>query len=248
MKAVVLQPMYLPWMGYFGMIDQADTFVFYDDVQFSRDSWQQRNKIKVPESSGGTKWLKVPVVENFGQEIQEVRINNSQDWSTEHWSLLKQAYGSDPIPFGPDEAAYFNEYRDLFNYIYTNNWDYLRELNIELIKKITDKLNLSKPEYIFSSELNTDGSGTKKLINVLDCIGADEYISGPGAKDYLDTNKMCKNNIELYWHDFTHPEYQQLYNGFISHLSIVDVMFNVGHKTTELIRRAESDALVKEND
>lgn len=246
MKAVVLQPMYLPWMGYFGMIDQADVFVFYDDVQFVRDSWQQRNRVKVPEASGETEWLKVPVINDFGQDIQSVEIDDGDSWRTEHWSTLKKVYGSDAVPYGKATAEYFDEYSNIFETIYEQEWDYLSELNVAIVRKITEILDISKPLFCFSSELGIDGNGTEKLINTLKAVEADQYISGPGAKDYLEINAFEEADISLYWHEFDHPEYNQIYGEFVSHLSIVDALFNAGNQTTTLIRDGESDALVRE--
>jgi hypothetical protein len=246
MRVVVLQPMYLPWMGYFGMIDQSDSFVFYDDAQFSRDSWQQRNRVKVPNSSGKTKWIKIPVIENFGQDIQSVQIDNDRDWRSEHWSILNEAYGPEPIPYGTQESDYFPEYKGIFQQMYGLKWEYLCKLNIEIIQKIVKLLGLSEPEFHFSSELDVKGSETDKLINILQRMGADEYISGPGAKDYLEIDRFEEEGINLYWHEFDHPKYEQLYGEFVSHLSIIDVLFNVGPQTTALIREGEADALVRE--
>lgn len=246
MKAVVLQPMYLPWMGYFGMIHQADTFVFYDDVQFSRDSWQQRNRVKIPESSGRTKWLKVPIIKDFGQDIKSVQIDNENDWRQNHWSILEEAYGPEPIPYGKTEAEHFKDYKHILKDIYDQEWKYIYELNIQIIRKITNVLDISKPSFYLSSNLDANGDGTNKLINVLQSVDADEYISGPGAKDYLKVSLFDNNDIKLYWHKFNHPKYKQLYGEFKSDLSIIDALFNTGDKTASLIREGESDALVRE--
>lgn len=246
MKAVVLQPMYLPWMGYFGMIEQADVFVFYDDVQFNRDSWQQRNRIKVPKESGRTEWLKVPVVKNFGQEIQAVEIKQNKEWKKDHLCIIKSAYGPEPVPYGTNSAAYFDDYIPMFEDIYSQDWKSLRDLNVHLIQEITNKLSISDADFYFSSDFNIGSSGTDKLIKTLRYIDADAYISGPGAKDYLNIDQFVENGISLYWHEFDHPEYDQLYGEFKSHLSIIDALFNVGEKTTSLIRAGEENALVNE--
>jgi hypothetical protein len=246
MKAVVLQPMYLPWMGYFGMIDQADVFVFYDDVQFSRDSWQQRNQIKVPEASGQTKWLKVPIVENFGQDIESVQIKKDQKWQQEHISTIRSAYGTKKIPYGTESAAFFDNYIDLFENTYNKKWESLRDLNVQLIQSISKILGMDDVRFRFSSDFDIESSGTDKLIETLQQINADEYISGPGAEDYLDVNQFVENGISLYWHEFSHPKYNQLYGEFVSHLSVIDSLFNVGEETASLIRTAEENALVQE--
>ena len=245
MKAVVLQPMYLPWMGYFGMIDQADVFVFYDDVQFSRGSWQQRNRIKIPEDSGQTKWLKVPVVEDFGQDIDSVQIKQGEGWEQEHLSIINSAYGPERVPYGTERATYFDDYIGVFDKIYNTNWKSLRDLNVYIIQHISKELSITDTEFYFSSDFDIDGNGTNKLIKTLQYIDADEYISGPGAKDYLDIDQFAENEISLYWHEFDHPQYDQLYGDFVSHLSIIDALFNNGEKTKSLIRSGEESALVQ---
>ena len=244
MKAVVLQPMYLPWMGYFGMMDQADVFVFYDDVQFNKDSWQQRNRIKVPTESGETKWLKVPIIEDFGQNIESVQIDQSQEWRQTHLSTIKSAYGSDPVPYGSDSAPFFEDYIGLLESTYDKNWESLRDLNVHLIREIAEALGITSAKFQLSSDLDIAGSGTEKLINTLQQIGANEYISGPGAKDYLDVDMFVEKGISLFWHEFDHPEYSQLYGEFVSHLSVIDILFHMGEESSELIRKAEENALV----
>lgn len=246
MKAVVLQPMYLPWMGYFGMIDQADVFVFYDDVQFNRDSWQQRNHIKIPEDSGQTEWLKVPVIENFGQDIKSVQIDQDREWEQKHLSTIKSAYGSKPTPYGATSASFYGEYIHVFEDFYDNDWESLLSLDTHLIKKISGILDITDVEFYFSSDFDIGGSGTNKLINTLKYVNADEYISGPGAKEYLEINQFVENGISLYWHEFDHPTYNQLYGDFVSHLSVIDALFNLGKETASVIRTGEKNALVQE--
>jgi hypothetical protein len=244
MKVVVLQPMYLPWMGYFGMVHQADKFIFYDDVQFRRDSWHNRNKIRVPDSDGGSKWLKVPVEKDFGQKINEVKIDNSRKWKEEHLRSIREAYGPKSVPYGNKEAPYFDKYNERLENIYDRDWDKLPNLTVSLIKEIADILGVDS-EFHLASDIESKGSGTEKLIRVLNEVGADEYISGPGAKDYLDIEQFKQNNIGLYWHEFDHPEYNQVYSDFKSHMSVIDLIFNEGTKAKDIITEAERNSLEK---
>ena len=200
MRVAVLQPTYLPWMGYFGMMNEADTFVFYDDVQFSVQSWQQRNKIKTAQ---GWIWLTVPVVRQFGSRINDTRINNSTNWNKKHWESIRQSYG---------KAPFFEKYAPIFEEVYENRWEYLADLNVALIKKITKILGL-KTKFIVSSELDSEGAKTERLLDILEKIGADEYVSGPGAKDYIEVNAFKENNIKLYWYEYQHPVYPQIRGG-----------------------------------
>lgn len=230
MRVVVLQPTYLPWMGYFGMIDVADTFVFYDDVQFSVQSWQQRNKIK---TSQGWIWLTVPIVRQFGSRINDTKINNSTNWNKKHWESIKQNYSKAPL---------FRKYAPIFEEVYENEWEYLADLNITLIKKITKILG-SKTKFITSSELNIEGVKTERLLNTLKKIEANEYISSPGAKDYIEIDKFKEKDIKLFWYEYQHPVYPQIRGEFMPYLSVIDLLFNTGDEAIRYIREGSKNAL-----
>jgi len=234
MNSVIVQPMYLPWVGYFGMIDVADVFVFFDDVQFVERSWQRRNKMKLP--NGKWMWLSVPVKKNFGQKIDEVLINDDLRWRESHWTSIRSAY---------TKAPFFEAYRPFFEEVYTKNWEYLVELNIDLISKISGLLGIHKARFVRSSEFNVGGKKTDRLINIVEAVGADAYISGPAAKSYIEIEKFRGENIDLYWFEFNHPTYTQLYGGFIPHLSVIDLMFNVGPDSLSVIRKGAEGALKK---
>ncbi|HIP90469.1 MAG TPA: hypothetical protein EYH22_02865 [Candidatus Nanopusillus sp.] len=235
MRVVILQPMYLPWIGYFGLIDIADVFVFYDDVQFVGSSWQQRNRIKI--SNGSWIWLTVPVIKKFGQKINEVKINNNKNWAKKHWKSIFYAY---------TRAPYFKDYANVFEKFYKRRWEYIVDLNVTIIKEICKLLGLDSTKFIFSSQLNVEGKKTDRLINILNKIGADEYISGPGAKAYIEPEKFKKAGIKLYWFEFNHPVYPQLYGEFIPYLSIIDLLFNMGDRSLEVIREGEKNALKRD--
>ena len=235
MKAVILQPTYLPWMGYFGLIDIADVFVFYDDVQFVGRSWFQRNRIKV--SKGKWIWLTVHVIKKYKQKINEVKINNDANWSEKHWKSITFAY---------NKAPYFKDYVDIFKKLYEKEWKYLVDLNVTIIKEICKLLGIDHTKFIFSSSLKVEGKKTDRLINILKKIGADEYISGPEAKVYIEPEKLKKAGIKLYWFEFNHLVYPQLYGDFIPYLSVIDLLFNVGGKSLEVIRQGEKGTLIKD--
>lgn len=233
MRAVVLQPTYLPWMGYFGMIDTADIFVFYDDVQFSVQSWQQRNRIK--STTGDWIWLSVPVIRNFGQNINEVQINNTSNWRKKHWTSIYQSYA---------RAPYFKDYEEQLAKIYQQEWEYLCDLNICIIKKLCELLGIDMPKFIKSSELkDITGEKTDRLLLILRKIGADEYISGPGARDYIEAGKFKEKGRKLYWYEYQHPVYPQIRGEFIPYLSAIDLLFNTGDEAIRYIREGSKDAL-----
>jgi hypothetical protein len=221
-------------MGYFGMIDCADVFVFYDDVQFVERSWQRRNRVKLP--NGKVTWLSVPVKSKFGQKINEVKISSSPDWKRKHWQTLKHAYGRAPS---------FREFETMFEEIYATTWEWLSDLNVTLTKRISERLGIRTTKFVSSSQLNISGQKTDRLIGVLKAIGANEYVSGPAANSYIEIEKFREERIELYWYEFDHPTYPQVHGEFLSHLSVVDLMFNVGDKALGTIRAGGEKALKK---
>lgn len=233
-RVVVLQPMYLPWMGYFGLIEQADVFVYYDDVQFVRRSWQRRNRIKIPD--GDFTWLTVTVEKDFGQAINEVTLKDD-GWRDSHWKSISHSYSSTP---------YFDEYADDIRPVYDQPWDRLVDLDVELIERLCTAFGITDTEFRYASELDADGTKTDRLVNVLEAVGGDEYVSGPGAREYLDPSKFAAADIDLYWHEFEHPEYDQTHGEFVSHLSAVDLLFHLGPEAGDVIRDAESNALVRD--
>lgn len=245
MKMVILQPMYIPWMGYFGMMQQADIFIFHDDIEFVRQSWQRRNQIKVPENNGGSKWLSVPIEKDQGQNINEVRINNNIDWQDDHWAEIKSAYSEEAVPYGGEHAEYFEDYANVIREIYQKDWEYLSNLTTTTVEILAEQIGVGDLEIRSTSEMDVSGDKTDRVINILNTVGADEYISGPGAKDYLDVDSFRANGISLYWHEFTHPEYPQPYGEFQSHMSAIDFLFNVGPDSERMLREAETGSLVE---
>ena len=224
MRVTIHQPNYIPWIGYFDKMAKSDIFVFFDDVQFPRGKeFANRNRIKTPQ---GPLWLTVPV-KNKGSllKINEIEINNDIDWNIKHWKTIKTFYANSP---------FFQEYEQKFENIILNKWTKLCDLNVELIKLIVSILEIDT-KLVFSSEINADGGGVEKIINILNSLGADEYLTthGPGAQRYLDEEIFRKNKIKILFHDFKSPVYPQLFGEFIPNLSICDLLFNVGPSAKE---------------
>lgn len=226
MKAVINQPTYIPWMGYFAMIDVADIFVFYDDVQFEAQSWQQRNRIK---TGNGIQTLTIPIKRSFGQKINEVQINTDIVWRKNHWRSIEQAYS---------KAPFWNPYGHYVEEMYQIYFLRLCDLTIYSIRWLSELLDVAQPRFIKSSELQgITGQKTDRVLSVLKKVGADEYISGPAAKAYLDEDKFKKAGIKLTWFEYEHPVYPQIRREFVSHLSVLDLLFNTGGEAIEFIRR-----------
>ncbi len=222
----VMQPTYLPWMGYFDLIDQADIFVLYDDVDFSKQSWQQRNRIK---TSSGVQWLTVPVLSKgkSGQRICDVEINPRSNDLVKHVKTIQQAYS---------KAAFQKTYMDELSALLSGTYVFLAELNIVLIQWFCDKLGIKTP-LMRSSELNLEGARVERLIHLCRAVHGTRYLSTPGSKVYIDENNLFEpNRIDLVYHRFTHPVYRQLHGEFVPYLSVLDLLLNEGELSLAIIR------------
>jgi len=211
------QPNYIPYYGYFHKIRQCDVFVFLDNVKYTKNGFINRNRIKTPKN---VSWLTVPVQGEglINTEIREVKISNATDWQERHWNTLKFNYG---------KAKHFSEYQESFKEVYNKKWIYLADLNKFLVKEICSLLVI-KGEFIDASGLNVSGNKTDLIINICDALGADTYLSGQGAKGYLEEDKFRLHGIDLRYQKFEHPIYKQLFGEFTPNLSIIDMMFNEG--------------------
>jgi len=226
MKIAIMQPTYLPWMGYFALMDQCDVFVFLDSVQFEKRSWQQRNKIKTPR---GDLILSVPVISKgrFDQEIREVEIDTSKGFQEDHLKAIKYNYS---------KTKYFKQFISDLESIFLKKHRFLVDLNIELILWIKNVLNIQS-QIFRSSNLAVSGQKGELLVNICKNLGAEHYISPQGAKVYIEgTNIFQTNNVELSYQEFQHPVYVQLFDGFLPYLSVIDLLFNEGEKSLGVIR------------
>lgn len=222
-KNAIIQSSYLPWKGYFDIINDVDIFVFLDDVQFTTRDWRTRNKIKTP---GGIKWISVPVINGIDRMINEVKIDYSQDWREKHKKTIHHSYAA---------SEYYNTYKDDILGIYKNKYETISELNISVIKKISALLGI-ETDFVSSKDLKTSGKKDDKLIEICQKIGADYYLSGPSAKDYIVESKFEEAGIRLEYKDYSgYPEYPQLWGEFDHYVSIIDLIFNCGEKTSYYI-------------
>ncbi|MBN2600717.1 MAG: WbqC family protein [Candidatus Marinimicrobia bacterium] len=227
MICAIHQPQTFPWLGYIAKIIQSDIFVILENVQFKKNEWQNRNRIK---TVAGTQWLTVPVIHKFGQYINEVQINSSSNWQHKHIQALKTNYG---------KAKYYSNLMPEIEQLYSQDWLNLAEFNLAGIRWILEKLTICTP-VIVASEIgelknNPDISPDDRLILITKLMQADTYLSGAGGHDYLKTDLFPKNNLQLKFQIFEHPEYQQLHGDFISHLSALDLLFNEGSNARSII-------------
>ena len=232
MRAAIVQPTYLSWMGFFGLIDLVDVFVFYDDVQFMKRSWQCRNRIKLPD--GRPYMLTLPTVKRHRPRIDEVMLANDVGWRDKHWRSIRHGYG---------KAPHFAEHGPRIKAIYDQQWDRLVDLNIALIRAVCGAMGLACGELLRSSDLKPRGAKTDRLVSVLEAVGATEYVSGPAAKVYMEADKLAAAGIGLWWFYFEHPVYPQVNGDFVSHLAAVDLLFNAGDKSREYVRQGCVGAL-----
>jgi len=222
----IMQPTYLPWIGYFGMIDRADTFVFLDTVQFARRSWQQRNRIK---TANGPQMLTVPVHKKGArdQKIAEVQIDADSHFAEKHIRAIEHALS---------KAPYFKDYAgDLFGILQVDH-PKLADLNINLITWLTGALGVSC-RFLRSSNIEASGAKADLLANICEALDGNVYISAPGSRDYIETSDAFDSHgITVAYHRYEHPTYPQLYGDFEPYMSAIDLLFNVGPQSLERIR------------
>ena len=236
MKIAISQPTYLPWLGYFDLMDQVDIFVFLDTVQFDKRSWQQRNRIKVPE---GLLYLTVPVVVKgrFAQRIKDVEIESAY-FIAKHLRSIETNYRRAPFfeKYFPELAAIFEMCSDHLR---------LADLNIRLIKWMSETLGI-KTAVHRSSEIAHEGSRSELLLSLCRTLNADDYISALGSANYLlgDLPLFLSAAIKVYFQDYEHPQYGQLFPPFQSHASTLDLIFNEGDRALEILRSGRKPVML----
>jgi len=223
LKVAIHQPNYLPYSGFFHKLSLVDTLVLMDNTQYDK-KFTNRNKIIVPN---GWIWISVPIKKEHKFSLNRmVEINNDIDWKENHLEKLQKSYAN---------SNFFHLYKNYFQKLYKKNWDFLFELNYEILKKIIELLGLNI-KIIKESELEVQGKSTQRLVNICNSINADTYVSGIGGKDYIDTTLFEKNKINLEYQKFSHPDYPQHFsNSFIPNLSIIDALANLGPKTMKVL-------------
>lgn len=230
-KIAILQSNYIPWKGVFDMIDMVDTFVFFDDVDFTKRDWRSRNKIK---TANGELWLTVPVKKApRGTKIYEIEINND-GWQEKHFKTIRMAY---------KKSKYFDEYLSLLEEIYMHQtWKNLSELNQFVTKRISELLNI-KTQFVNSTELESQGVKDDKLIEICKLLDATTYLSGPAAKDYIDIEKFKRESIGLEYIMYDYSEYPQLFGEFNHFVSVLDVLFNCGAESPKYIFNGKKEVV-----
>lgn len=224
----ILQPSYLPWLGCFEQMHRADVFVFYDDVQFEKGSWRNRNRVKTPQ---GPVWLTVPVLKPGGeQSILDVRINPAVPWAKKHLRTLEINYAKAPYA-----AELLPELADLLD----RGWPDLCGVNLATTRWLAGRLGITTP-FLRSSELGIAGRSTDRLIRIIRELGGDVFYEGAAGRNYIDPAEFEAQGIGVQFQDYRHPQYRQLHGPFVSHLSVVDLLFNHGPSSLNILTGNES--------
>ncbi len=232
MRVGIIQSNYIPWRGYFDFIDEVDLFIFHDDLQYTKNDWRNRNKIK---TKSGTLWLTVPV--HYGttsQLICNTHIDYSNSWHKKHINQLRQWYGRSP---------YFPDYcKELFD-ILGRPFNTISDLNIILCSWINEKLNIDTPTDI-SSKYELRGSKTDRLSDLLKKLGATTYISGPSAKGYLEEKLFRQNGIRLEYKIYDYLPYTQPWGEFIADVTVLDLLFNTGPEARKYLKSMKPNEVI----
>lgn len=232
-KTAIIQSNYIPWLGYFDIISKVDLFIFHDDLQYTKNDWRNRNKIK---TANGLKWLSIPVGTDEKRLINEVIIHDSK-WQIQHWREIEENYKN---------AKYFNLYKDFFVNFYTKNkWDSLSQLNQHLIIKISKEILGLKTIFLVST-VRSNKKKTEKLLDILAYYKSETYLTGPNANNYIDRNLIKTSGIKLLWIDYSgYPIYKQLQEPFEMHVSIIDPLFNLG---PDLVNHFKYSKVIEDED
>ncbi|MEO5602389.1 MAG: WbqC family protein [Cyclobacteriaceae bacterium] len=216
-RVAIIQSNYIPWKGYFDIIGVVDEFIIYDEVQYTKNDWRNRNKIK---TSSGVQWITIPVYQrSLRQKISETEAN-SRKWGVKNWNTIKSNYGRAPF-----FSLFSSEFEEFYN---TSNLMLISEINAFLLKKICMMIGITT-KITNSADYFLQGDSTEKLISLCKQVDAQCYLSGPAAKNYLKEDLFLQEGIQVEWMDYTdYPEYPQLYPPFNHQVSIIDLILNTG--------------------
>jgi hypothetical protein len=223
---VITQSNYIPWKGYFDTINMVDEFVVYDDMQYTKRDWRNRNQIKTPQ---GLLWLTIPVEVKgkFFQKINETFVSDKQ-WGEKHWKTLVTNY---------TKAPYFKQYKDVFEQLYKDETlDNITTINVSFIKAINTILGITT-KITDSREFTLAEGKTERLVDICKKCQANTYYTGPAAKDYMDEALFEKEKIQIHYVDYSnYPIYPQLYGEFSHYVSILDLIFNTGDEAKNYMK------------
>lgn len=218
------QPVYLPWLGLFHKIALADMFISFDQVQYQPKDWNNRNRIKTPQ---GSIWLSVPVLRKgyLEKRICDIEINNAEPWARKHWRSLGVAYA---------KAPYFKRYADFFEDTYNRRWETLTSLNEYMLRWFLDTLKINVPVKS-AGEWDFQGEKSDLVLDMCRQVGATHYVFGVQGRDYADVPAFQQAGVAAHFQDYLHPKYSQLHGEFVPYQSIVDLLFNCGDESLDIL-------------
>ncbi len=221
---VVLQPGYLPWLGFFDQMRRADVFVYYDDVQYDKHGWRNRNRVKGPD---GPQWLTVPVRHHGLRQprIMDAAIDTRSPWARKHLATLRQLYA---------KAPYVNHYVPELEETLMRPWERIVDLDLTVGALLAKWLGLA-PAVFQSSQLQIEGEQSIRLLRICQHFGATRYLSGSAARDYLDVALFAQHGVDVEWQDYRHPEYPQQHGSFVPYLSAIDLLLNCGDESRAIL-------------
>lgn len=215
---------YLPYLGFIHKMGKADKFILLDHVQYKKDNWQNRNRIKGPN---GEIMLTVPIKKvDLDTPISRIMIDNTKNWRRKHWMSLEQAY---------HKTNFWDCYSGFFKELYEQEWSYLADLNAKIIGYLATCFNIQTPIIGMSSNYKFKKQKTDLLIEMTKHFKCTGYLSGKGAKDYIEEKKFMDAGLVLAWTDFKHPEYKQQWKEFLPNMSAVDLLFNYGSEAKKIL-------------
>lgn len=222
---VILQPGYLPWLGFFDQLRRSDVFVYYDDVQYDKHGWRNRNRIK---TTHGPLWLTVPVRHGgLGlPRLMDVEIDDRTPWARKHHQSIRQAYAA---------APFLGRYAPALEELWRRKWERLVDLDIATAALMAEWLGLERRIYR-SSALGIAGEKSERLVRICRHFGAATYLSGDAAQDYLDVALFAEHGIVVEWQRFAHPVYPQLHGEFVPYLSALDLLLNCGDASIGMLQ------------
>jgi hypothetical protein len=225
-KILITQSNYIPWKGYFDNINAVDEFVVYDDMQYTKRDWRNRNQIKTPQ---GLFWLTIPVEVKgkFFQKIKETQVSDKK-WGQQHWKTIVANYS---------KAPFFKEYKDVFESLYRDETlDNITSINVSFIKAINLILNI-KTKITDSREFELAEGKTESLVDICKKCNATDYYTGPAAKDYMDEQLFLDKNVNVHYFDYSgYLQYPQLNGEFSHYVSVLDLIFNTGNKASTYMK------------
>lgn len=224
MIACIHQPQFLPYLGFFHKVAQCDVYVVLDDVMATRKDFTNRNRVKGPR---GVVWMTVPVRKKNNIVIRDIEISSHINWVDKHLNTIQHLYGGAPF-----FDSCFIEIKKIYEKV---RWNKIVDIDVEFLRWVFGQLDIDV-SVEFSSSLNVESRSTQRLVDICRRVGADTYLSGVGGRNYMDLGLFEENGIAVEFQRLEHPVYQQRFGGFVEGLSVVDLLFNCGEKSVEIVR------------